>query len=96
MLTEAGGVPVGLAVAGANRHEVMLLEATLASIPVPRPRPTARKPQGVCLDKAYEITWAYRLLPGAGLTPHVRAWREDVMARRGGRAAGWSSAHTAG
>ena len=82
MLTDASGVPVGVAVAGANRHDVMLLEATLASIPVPRPRPTRRKPQGVCLDKAYDITWVYRLLTDAGYTPHVRAVREDILARR--------------
>ena len=81
MLTEATGVPLGVAVAGANRHDVILLEATLASIPVPRPRPTRRQPQGVCLDKAYDITWVYRLLTEAGFTPHVRALREDVTAR---------------
>jgi transposase len=90
VLTEASGVPAGLAVAGANRHDVMLLAATLASIPVPRPRPTARKPQGVCLDKAHDITWVHRLLTDAGYTPHVRALREDVLARRRGtRARRW-------
>jgi transposase len=90
VLTEASGVPVGVAVAGANRHGVMLLAATLASIPVPRPRPTARRPQGVCLDKAYDITWVYRLLVAAGFTPHVRAIREDANARRRGtRARRW-------
>ncbi len=83
-------MPSGVAVAGANRHDVMLLAATLASIPVPRPRPTRRRPQGVCLDKAYDIPWVYRLLTGAGFTPHVRALREDVTARRRGtRARRW-------
>jgi transposase len=77
-------VPIGIAVAGANRHDVMLLAATLASVPVPRPRPTTRRPQGVCLDKAYDITWVYRLLTESGFTPHVRAIREDVTARRRG------------
>ncbi len=83
-------MPVGVAVAGANRHDVVLLAATLASIPVPRPRPTTRKPQGVCLDKGYDITWVYRLLTDAGFTPHVRAMRDDVTARRRGtRARRW-------
>jgi len=83
-------VPVGVAVAGANRHDVILLAATLASIPVPRPRPTRRQPQGVCLDKGYDVTWVYRLLTDAGFTPHVRAIREDVLARRRGtRARRW-------
>jgi transposase len=90
VLTEASGVPIGVAVAGANRHDVMLLEATLASIPVPRPRPTTRKPQGVCLDKGYDITWVYHRLADAGFTPHVRGIREDVLAsRRGMRARRW-------
>jgi transposase len=90
MLTEASGVPIGVAVAGANRHDVMLLAAALASIPVPRPRPTARTPQGVCLDKAYDITWVYRLLVDTGFTPHVRGIREDSTARRRGtRARRW-------
>lgn len=68
----------------------MLLAATLASIVVPRPRTTARRPQGVCLDKGHDITWVYRLLTDAGFTPHVRALREDVTARRRGtRARRW-------
>ena len=48
VLTEATGVPIGVAVAGANRHDVILLAATLASIPAPRPRPTWRHATG-CL-----------------------------------------------
>jgi hypothetical protein len=33
MLTEAAGIPVGLAVAGANRHDMKLVRETLESIP---------------------------------------------------------------
>jgi hypothetical protein len=96
VLTDASGVPLGVAVAGANRHDVMLLAATLASIVVRRPRPTARTPQGVCLDKAYDITWVYRLLSDAGFTPHVRAIREDVTGAPAGHpgAALGRGAHT--
>ena len=65
-------MPIGIVVAGADRHDVMLLATTLGSIPVPRPRPTARRPQGVCLDEGYDITWVCRLLLGAGFTPRVR------------------------
>ena len=46
LLTEANGVPVGLAVEGANRHDKKLVEATLESIPVDRPEPTAEEPAG--------------------------------------------------
>ena len=37
LLTEAGGIPVGLAVDGANRHDMKLVRATVDSLPVLRP-----------------------------------------------------------
>ena len=45
---------MGLAVSGANRPDKETLAATLESIPVERPKPTARKPQHFCGDKAYD------------------------------------------
>jgi putative transposase len=53
VLVEADGIPVGLAVAGANRPDGKLAAETLDSIPVERPEPTAGHPQGLCVDKAY-------------------------------------------
>ncbi len=55
LLTEANGVPVGLTVEGANRHDKKWVEATLESIPVERPGPTAEEPQGMCLDKGVRL-----------------------------------------
>ena len=40
VLTDGGGVPLGLAVEGANRHDFKMARATIASIPVERPEPT--------------------------------------------------------
>jgi hypothetical protein len=37
-----GGVPIGLAVAGANRTDFKMIEATLRSIPIERPVPGQR------------------------------------------------------
>jgi len=54
LLTEAAGVPVGLAVEGANRHDKKLAKATPEGIPVERPEPPADQPQGMCLDKGYD------------------------------------------
>ena len=54
LLVEANGVPVGLAVEGANRHDKKVAEATLESIPVDRPEPTEDRSQGMCLDKGYD------------------------------------------
>ena len=47
LLTEAQGVPVGLAVDGANRHDMKLVRATVDSLPVPRPVPSPETPR-VC------------------------------------------------
>src|SRR3954465_7194900 len=43
LLVEANGVPVGLAVEGANRHDKKLVEATLESTPGDRPEPPEDK-----------------------------------------------------
>jgi transposase len=51
---DANGIPVGLAVDGANRPDAQLLDPTLASTPITRPRPTPMKPQNMCLDKGYD------------------------------------------
>ena len=48
-------VPVGLAVDGANRHDMKLVRATVDSLPVPRPAPSPEHPQGMCLDKGYDF-----------------------------------------
>jgi len=54
VLSEAAGVPIGLAHDGANRNDQPLLEPTLDSIPIERPKPTAERPQGLCLDRGYD------------------------------------------
>ena len=43
MLVEAEGIPVGLAVDGANRPDSKLTAETLASIPVERPEATENR-----------------------------------------------------
>ena len=39
VLTDGGGVPIGLAVEGANRHDFKMARETIESIPVERPEP---------------------------------------------------------
>ena len=58
VLTDGGGVPIGLAVEGANRNDFKMVEATLTSIPIERPTPTPAQPQGMCLDKRH-ADWLY-------------------------------------
>ena len=80
LLTDGGGVPVGLAVEGANRNDFKLVRETIESIPVERPEPTADKPQGMCLDKGYDYDEVRNLLTEFGFTAHIRARGEEAKA----------------
>jgi transposase len=79
-LTEANGVPVGLAVDGANRHDMKLFRATVEAIPVDRPTPTPEQPQGVCLDKGYDFDEVRQTVREFGFTAHIRARGEEARA----------------
>jgi putative transposase len=80
LLTDGGGVPVGLAVEGANRHDFKMARATSESIPVERPEPTADKPQGRCLDTGDDDDEVRALLTALGFTAHIRARGEEAQA----------------
>jgi putative transposase len=50
LLTDGAAIPLALVVAGANRHAMKLLAATLGGLVVARPEPSAEQPQHLCLD----------------------------------------------
>ena len=77
---EADGLPLGVVVDGANRHDVKLTEATIKSIVVKRPKPTREKPQGLCLDKGYDSDEVRGLLAEFGFTAHIRSRGEEAQA----------------
>lgn len=80
MLTEACGVPIGLAIDGANRHDCRMVEATIESIPVERPKATKQKAQGMCLDKGYDSGEVRDLVNAFGYTAHIRSRGEEAQA----------------
>ena len=80
LLTEGGGVPIGLAVEGANRNDFKMVRETIESIPVKRPAPTPATPQGMCLDKGYDDDEVRDLLAEFGFTAHIRARGEEAKA----------------
>ena len=80
LLTEGGGVPVGLAVEGANRRDFKMVRETLESIPVKRPAPTPATPQGMCLDKGDDDDEVRDGLAAFGFTAHIRARGEEAKA----------------
>jgi putative transposase len=91
LLTDGRGVPLGLAVEGANINDHKLARATLGSIPVERPAPTPDEPQGLCLDKGYDYPEVPALAAAFGFTLHLRTRGEEAHAKRhaGARARRW-------
>lgn len=78
---------MGLAHDGANRHEQKLLAASIDSIPIQRPEPTAQQPQGLCLDRAYDARPMHDLAVAHGLVPHIRTRGEEIAEKL--RNPGW-------
>lgn len=86
VLVEGGGGPVharvnplGVCIAGANIHDVTLLEATLDAVVMERPQPTDEEPQHLCLDKAYDNSTGYAACQKGGYTPHIRRIGEEKI-----------------
>ena len=71
MLVDGRGVPLGVAVDGANVSDQKLVAATLDGIPVKRPKPTPQAPQHLCLDKSYAGAPVDRTVRNRGYEPHV-------------------------
>ncbi len=80
IVTEGGGLAVGVVAAGANRNDFKLARETLESIPVERPAPALSRPQGMCMDKDYDKAEVYALLEEFGFTAHIRTRGEEALA----------------
>ena len=79
MLTEGQGVPIGLAVEGANRHDMKLVRETVENIVVERPKPTPEHPQGMSLDKGYDYQEVRDILEAFGFTAHIRSRGQEAQ-----------------
>jgi len=64
----------------ANRHDSKMVRATLESVPVKRPKPTRKRPQGICLDKGYDYDSVRDLVKAFGYTAHIKARGEEAQA----------------
>jgi putative transposase len=85
-------LPVGLDVEGANRNDMKMVRATLESIPVERPAPTAEQPQGMCMDKGYDYDEVREIVAEFGFTAHIRARGEEaqeIKRKAGAKARRW-------
>ena len=89
---EGHGIPLGLAVEGANRNDFKMGRATLETIPIERPQPSPEKPQHLCLDKGYDYDEVRELGKAFGYTLHIRPKGEDAQALKrhvGAKARRW-------
>lgn len=81
------GVPLSIAVTGANRHDVTRLAAVLDGRVV---RPGGREREHLCADAGYAGTRALRIIAERGFVPHVRSRGEERKAKkRGEKARRW-------
>ena len=86
MLTEGHGVPIGVAIDGANRRDMKLARATIERIVVARPEPTEEQPQGMGLDNGADDAEVRATLRACGFTAHMRSRGEEAkeIAREAG------------
>jgi transposase len=89
VLTDGGGLPIGLAVAGANVNDHKLARETVQSIPIKRPQPQCARPQGLCLDKGYDYDEVRAVAREFRYTLHLRTRGEEAQAIK--RAAGYKA-----
>ena len=74
---------MGLAVAGANRHDIKLLEPTLNAVAVTRPSSGAPDDlQHLCLDKGYDFPVTRVLASALGYELHIRTRGEEIQEKR--------------
>ena len=55
IVTDDKGVPLGIRVDAANRHDMKMTRATLQGIVVDRLEPTIKLKQHMCMDKDYDF-----------------------------------------
>jgi putative transposase len=79
---DARGIPLSLAVGGANRHDMKLLAATLDGIVCQRPEPRKGKPQHLCADAGYKGEPARKAVLARKYRPHIKQRKEESEAKK--------------
>jgi putative transposase len=94
-LIDGRGVPLAVAVEGANVPDQKLVDATLDAIPVKRPKPTPEQPQHLCLDKGYAGELVDRQVRKRGYTSHVPCKTNQIpKPKHRGKARRWKVERT--
>ncbi|ADB15575.1 transposase IS4 family protein [Pirellula staleyi DSM 6068] len=90
LMTDARGIPVGLAVSGANTHDSRLLQATLENRLLRFPRDPNSRCERLLLDKAYD-SQAIRTLVEEQLSfrAHIRSRHQEIREKERARPRRW-------
>ena len=80
LLTDGAGIPLAVAIDGANRNDFKMAEQTFKAIPIRRPRPQSGARQNLCLDKGYDYDEVRELTKEFGFTAHIRSRGEEARA----------------
>ena len=80
LLGDANGIPLALAVDGANINDMILVPDTLDAIVPFRPIPTPENEQNLCMDKGYDYAKTACQVRQHGFIPHIRHCGEDALA----------------
>lgn len=78
LMTDAKGLPLSLAVAGANTHDIKLVADTLNDLQTGRPG----KRLNLSMDKGYEAEWLEGYLKSRRYEPHIQSRKEESDAIR--------------
>jgi putative transposase len=87
LLVDGNGIPLAVAMDGANRHDSKLLVATLDAMVVLRPEQVE---QHLCLDKGYDYDFVREEVGGRGYEHHIRGrGEEQAQPHPDGKARRW-------
>lgn len=71
VMCDGNGFPIGLAIDGANTHDIKLFFDTLLSVPIDWSNANEEAKQHMCLDAAYDAEWVRQQLVAWELVPHI-------------------------
>lgn len=75
-MTDANGLPLSLVVAGANTHDIKLVEDALDGLQTGRPGQRLH----LCVDKGYAAEWLETCQKARRYEPHIQLRKEESEA----------------
>ena len=76
-MVDGKGIPLAVVVAGANRHDMKLVEATLAALMIAQLELDPAQTQHLCLDAGYDYDAVRAVLEAWGYVGHIRSRSEQ-------------------